>query len=66
MTDPEELTQGNVFIPFSTTPNWVRGGSEGNKNSKTKNAAYTLILIDLLEMLTPGFAELFKVFNPDR
>jgi len=47
MTDPEELTQGNVFIPFSTTPNWVRGGSEGNKNSKTKNAVYTLILIDL-------------------
>jgi len=38
--NPEELTQGNVFIPFSTTPNWVRGGSEGNKNSKTKNAIY--------------------------
>ncbi len=48
MTDPEELTQGNAFIPFSTTPNWVKGGSEGNKNSKIKHAAYTLILIDLL------------------
>ena len=68
MIDPEGLTQGNVFIPFSTTPDWVRGGSEGNKNSKINNAAYTLIRIDLLiaNVLTAPTDTLVLIDEPER